>query len=99
MSESLALTQLQDIANNRLASKISEVPGVGLVTPSGGNIPAVRVEADPQKLAGYGLNIDDLRTLLSEHRVNVSQPKGNFDGPELITPSMTMIRSRTPRII
>ncbi|MGO9935905.1 MAG: efflux RND transporter permease subunit, partial [Steroidobacteraceae bacterium] len=80
-SESLPLTQLQDIANNRLASKISEVPGVGLVTPSGGNVPAVRVEADPQKLAGYGLNIDDLRTLLAN--INVSQPKGNFDGPEL----------------
>jgi multidrug efflux pump len=81
MSQSLSLTQLQDIANNRLASKISEVPGVGLVTPSGGNIPAVRVEADPQKLAGYGMNIDDLRTLLAN--INVSQPKGNFDGPEL----------------
>jgi multidrug efflux pump len=80
-SESLSLTQLQDVANNRLASKISEVPGVGLVTPSGGNVPAVRVEVDPQKLAGYGLNIDDLRTLLAN--INVSQPKGNFDGPEL----------------
>src|ERR1700683_5349816 len=80
-SESLSLTQLQDVANNRLDSKISEVPGVGLVTPSGGNVPAVRVEVDPQKLAGYGLNIDDLRTLLAN--INVSQPKGNFDGPEL----------------
>jgi multidrug efflux pump len=80
-SDSLSLTQLQDIANNRLGSKISEVAGVGLVTPSGGNVPAVRVEADPQKLAGYGLNIDDLRTLLAN--INVSQPKGNFDGPEL----------------
>jgi multidrug efflux pump len=80
-SDSLSLTQLQDLANNRLASKISEVPGVGLVTPSGGNVPAVRVEVDPQKLAGYGLNIDDMRTLLSN--INVSQPKGNFDGPEL----------------
>jgi multidrug efflux pump len=80
-SESMSLTQLQDIANNRLASKISEVPGVGLVTPAGGNVPAVRIEADPQKLAGYGLNIDDLRTLLAD--INVSQPKGNFDGPEL----------------
>jgi multidrug efflux pump len=80
-SKSLSLTQLQDVANNRLASKIAEVPGVGLVTPSGGNIPAVRVEVDPQKLAGYGLNIDDLRTLLAD--INVSQPKGNFDGPEL----------------
>ena len=80
-SRSLSLTQLQDIANNRLASKIAEVPGVGLVAPAGGNVPAVRVEADPHKLAGYGLNIDDLRTLLAN--INVSQPKGNFDGPEL----------------
>jgi multidrug efflux pump len=80
-SRSMSLTQLQDVANNRLASKISEVPGVGLVTPSGGNVPAVRVEVDPQKLAGYGLNIDDLRTLLAD--INVSQPKGNFDGPDL----------------
>ena len=80
-SKSMSLTQLQDIANNRLASKIAEVPGVGLVTPSGGNVPAIRVEADPQKLAAYGLNIDDLRTLLSF--VTLSQPKGNFDGPDL----------------
>ena len=63
-SKAMSLTQLQDIANNRLASKIAEVPGVGLVSPSGGNVPAIRVEADPQKLAAYGLNIDDLRTLL-----------------------------------
>jgi multidrug efflux pump len=80
-SNSMSLTQLQDVANNRLASKISEVPGVGQVTPSGGNVPAVRVEADPHKLAAYGLNIDDLRTLLGN--INVSQPKGNFDGPDL----------------
>jgi multidrug efflux pump len=72
---------LQDIANNRLASKIAEVPGVGLVTPAGGNVPAIRVEADPQKLAAYGLNIDDLRTQLSF--ITLSQPKGNFDGPDL----------------
>jgi multidrug efflux pump len=80
-SDSLSLTQLQDIANNRLASKISEVPGVGLVTPAGGNVPAVRVEVDPHKLSAYSLNIDDLRTLLAN--INVSQPKGNFDGPDL----------------
>src|SRR6201989_3315907 len=80
-SKSMSLTQLQDVANNRLATKISEVPGVGLVTAAGGNVPAVRVEADPRKLAAYNLNIDDLRTLLAN--VNVSQPKGNFDGPEL----------------
>jgi multidrug efflux pump len=80
-SNSMSLTQLQDVANNRLGAKISEVPGVGLVTPAGGNVPAVRVEADPQKLAGYGLSIDDLRSLIAN--VNVSQPKGNFDGPKL----------------
>jgi multidrug efflux pump len=80
-SASMSLPQLQDIANNRLGAKISQVPGVGLVTPAGGNVPAIRVEADPKKLAGYGLNIDDLRSLIAN--VNVSQPKGNFDGPEL----------------
>src|SRR5579871_1703946 len=68
-SKSMSLTQLQDIANNRLASKIAEVPGVGLVSPSGGNIPAVRVEVDPQKLAAYNLNIDDLRTILGNINV------------------------------
>ncbi|MBD8872497.1 efflux RND transporter permease subunit [Rhodanobacter sp. DHB23] len=80
-SDSMSLTQLQDAANNRLATKISEVPGVGLVTAAGGNVPAIRVEAEPQKLAGYGLNIDDLRSLIAN--VNVSQPKGSFDGPKL----------------
>jgi multidrug efflux pump len=91
-SNSMSLTQLQDVANNRLGAKISEVPGVGLVTPAGGNVPAVRVEADPQKLAGYGLNIDDLRSLIAN--VNVSQPKGNIDGP----PSMATTRLRIRRI-
>ena len=80
-SDSMSLPQLQDAANNRLGTKIAEVPGVGLVTPSGGNVPAVRVQANPQKLAAYGLTIDDLRTLLAN--INVSQPKGNFDGPNL----------------
>jgi len=80
-SKAMSLTQLQDIANNRLASKIAEVPGVGLVSPAGGNVPAIRVEANPQKLAAYGLSIDDLRTLLSN--ITLSQPKGNFDGPDL----------------
>src|ERR1700744_692625 len=73
-SKSMSLTQLQDIANNRLGSKIAELSGVGLVSAAGGNVPAVRVEADPQKLAAYGLNIDDLRTLLGD--ITLSQPKG-----------------------
>jgi multidrug efflux pump len=80
-SDALSLTQLQDIANNRLASKIAEVPGVGLVAPAGGNVPAVRVAADPHKLAAYGLSIDNLRSLLST--VTTSAPKGNIDGPNL----------------
>jgi multidrug efflux pump len=80
-SDTMSLTQVQDVANSRLASKMSEVPGVGLVGISGGNVPAVRVEADPQKMAAYGLNIDDLRVILTD--INTSQPKGNFDGPEL----------------
>ncbi|MGY3231240.1 multidrug efflux pump [Luteibacter sp. HA06] len=80
-SSSMSLPQIEDVANNRLGSKIAEVPGVGLVVPAGGNVPAIRVEADPKKLAAYGLNIDDLRSLLAN--VNVSQPKGNFDGPDL----------------
>ncbi|MHC1480002.1 efflux RND transporter permease subunit [Frateuria aurantia] len=80
-SKSMSLPQLQDIANTRLGSKISEVAGVGLVTPSGGNVPAIRVEVDIHKLSGYGLNIDDIRTTLAN--VNVNNPKGNFDGPKL----------------
>ena len=80
-SKTLSLTDLEDIANDRLASKLSEVPGVGQITPAGGHVPAIRVEFDPHALAAHGLGIDDLRTLLAT--VNVSQPKGNFDGPAL----------------
>ena len=80
-SRSMSLPQLQDAANTRLGSKIAEVSGVGLVTPAGGHVPAIRVEVDIHKLAGYGLNIDDIRTTLAN--VNVSNPKGSFDGPRL----------------
>ncbi len=78
-SKSLSLTQLQDYANTSLASKISEIAGVGLVAVEGGNVPAVRIQAYPRKLAAYGLNIDDLRTLIAN--VNVNAPKGSFQGP------------------
>src|SRR5580693_7259883 len=77
-SESLPLTQVEDLADTRLAMKISQLPGVGLVTISGGQKPAVRIQADIRKLAAYGLNIDDLRTTLGN--ANVNTPKGNFDG-------------------
>src|SRR5882757_9127547 len=78
-SATLPLPQVEDLADTRLAQKISQLPGVGLVSINGGQRPAVRVQADTRKLAAYGLNIDDLRTTLSN--ANVNTPKGNFDGP------------------
>src|ERR1700691_5167179 len=78
-SDSLPLTQVEDLADTRLAMKISQLPGVGLVTISGGQRPAIRVQAHLPKLAAYGLSIDDLRTTLGN--ANVNTPKGNFDGP------------------
>jgi multidrug efflux pump len=78
-SKTLPLPQVEDLADTRLAQKISQLPGVGLVSISGGQRPAVRVQADIRKLAAYGLNVDDLRTTLSN--ANVNMPKGNFDGP------------------
>jgi multidrug efflux pump len=78
-SKTMPLTQVQDFVDTRLAQKISQLPGVGLVTLSGGQRPAVRVQADIRKLAAYGLNIDDLRTTLTN--ANTNTPKGSFDGP------------------
>ena len=78
-SKTLPLTQVEDLADTRLAMKISQLAGVGLVTISGGHRPAVRIQADQRKLAALGLNIDDLRTTIAN--ANVNQPKGNFDGP------------------
>jgi multidrug efflux pump len=78
-SATLPLPQVEDLADTRLAQKISQLPGVGLVTISGGQRPAVRIQADPRILAAYGLNLDDLRTTLGN--ANVNTPKGNFDGP------------------
>ena len=78
-SKTLPLTQVQDLTNTRLAQKISQLSGVGLVSISGGQVPAVRVQADPRALAAHGLNIDDLRTTISN--ATVDAPKGNFDGP------------------
>jgi multidrug efflux pump len=78
-SATLPLTQVEDLGDTRLAQKISQQPGVGLVSISGGQRPAVRVQINPRALAAYGLNIDDLRTTLGN--ANVNTPKGNFDGP------------------
>ena len=78
-SKTMSLIDLERLANSRLASKISEVSGVGLVTVSGGNTPSVRVEVNPQALASYGISIDNIRTLIGN--LNVNMPKGSFSGP------------------
>ena len=78
-SKTLPLTTLEDLADTRMAQKISQVQGVGLVSVSGGQRPAVRVIANVRALAAYGLNIDDLRTTIAN--ANVNSPKGTLDGP------------------
>ncbi len=82
-SKTLPLTQLENLADTRLAQKISQQSGVGLVSISGGQRPAVRIQVNPRALAAYGLNIDDLRTTLGN--ANVNTPKGSFDGPRQAT--------------
>ncbi len=78
-SETEPLPKVQEMAETRLAQKISQLPGVGLVNISGGQRPGVRVQANPMALASYGLSLEDLRTALST--ANVNEAKGNFDGP------------------
>jgi multidrug efflux pump len=78
-SSSLPLSKVEDLADTTLAQKISQLTGVGLVTISGGQRPAVRIQANPTALASYGLSLEDLRTALTQ--ANVDQAKGTFDGP------------------
>src|SRR5262245_49964913 len=78
-STTLPLPKVQDLADTRLAQKISQLPGVGFVSISGGQKPAVRVQANPKALASYGLALEDLRTAIAAD--NVNQAKGTFDGP------------------
>ncbi|MDR2710245.1 MAG: MdtB/MuxB family multidrug efflux RND transporter permease subunit [Burkholderiales bacterium] len=80
-SDTLSLTRLEDLVDTRLAQKLSQVPGVGLVTLSGGQRPAVRVRVNPRALAAMGLNIEDVRTMVGS--ANVNQAKGSFDGAKL----------------
>jgi len=77
-SKNIPLSKVEDLADTRLAPKISQLPGVGLVSISGGQKPAVRIQANPTKLAAYGLNLEDLRSGITA--ANVNQAKGNFDG-------------------
>src|ERR1039458_8947771 len=78
-SDTLPLMKLEDMADTVLSQKISQLPGVGLVSISGGQKPAVRVQANPTALASYGLSLEDLRTALGN--ANVDQAKGNLNGP------------------
>ncbi len=78
MSDALALSKVEDLADTRLVPKISQLPGVGLVSISGGQKPAVRIQANPTALGSYGLNLEDLRNSITA--ANVNQAKGNFDG-------------------
>ncbi|MGA2597148.1 MAG: efflux RND transporter permease subunit [Bryobacteraceae bacterium] len=77
-SKDLQLSKVEDLADTRLAPKISQLPGVGLVSISGGQKPAVRIRANPTTLASYGLNLEDLRNTIVA--ANVNQAKGSFDG-------------------
>ncbi|MDH4448351.1 MAG: efflux RND transporter permease subunit [Acidovorax sp.] len=79
-SDTLPLTEVQNLVNTRLAQKISQVTGVGLVTLAGGNRPAVRIQADTKALASYGIGLDTLRTAITTS--NANSAKGSFDGPQ-----------------
>ena len=78
-SKSMPLSQVEDLVDTRLAPKIAQIGGVGLVSISGGQKPAVRIQANPTVLSSYGINLEDLRTALTQASVNAA--KGNFDGP------------------
>ncbi len=78
-SNNLPLPQVEDMVDTRLAPKLSQLTGVGLVSISGGQKPAVRIQVNPVALSSYGLNMEDMRTALTQASVNSA--KGNFDGP------------------
>lgn len=80
-SDIVPLPQVEDLADTRIAPKISQLPGVGLVSISGGQRPAVRVQVNPTALASYGLTLEDVRNAIITANVNAA--KGNFDGPAL----------------
>ncbi len=78
-SDTVPLTQVEDLADTRLAQKIAQLPGVGLVSISGGQKPAVRIQANPAQLSSYGINLEDIRTAIQA--TSLDQAKGSFDGP------------------
>ena len=78
-SDTLPLPKVEDLIDTRLAQKLSQLPGVGLVSVGGGQRPAVRIQVNPRALAAYGLNLDDVRSAIGNANVNMA--KGSFDGP------------------
>ncbi len=82
-SESLPLPQLHDLVDTRMAQKLAQISGVGLVSIAGGQRPAVRIRVNLEALAAYGLTLSDVRGLVTS--ANVNQPKGNFDGPTRVS--------------
>src|ERR1700745_3747034 len=80
-SKTLPLSRVQDLADTRLAQKISQLPGVGLVSISGGQKPAVRIQVNPTALSSYGITLEEVRAAIAQS--NVNQAKGNFDGAHL----------------
>lgn len=78
-SDVIPLSQVEDLADTRLAQKLAQLPGVGLVSISGGQRPAVRIQANPTALSAHGLTLDDVRNAVAA--ANVNQPKGSFNGP------------------
>ena len=78
-SATLPLPKIEDLVDTRLAQKLSQLSGVGLVSIGGGQRPAVRIQANPKALAANGINLDDVRTVIGNANVNMA--KGSFDGP------------------
>ncbi|MBD9409894.1 MdtB/MuxB family multidrug efflux RND transporter permease subunit [Stutzerimonas stutzeri] len=82
-SESLPLPKLHDLVDTRMAQKLAQISGVGMVSIAGGQRPAVRIRTNPEALAAYGLSLAEVRSLITSS--NVNQPKGNFDGPTRVS--------------
>lgn len=82
-SATLPLPEVNDLVDTRMAQKLAQINGVGLVSLAGGQRPAVRIRVNPQALAAYGLTLSDVRSLINT--ANVNQPKGNFDGPTRVS--------------
>jgi multidrug efflux pump len=95
-SSSMPLQQVEDYTDTRLAAKISQLPGVGAVTISGGQKPAVRVQVNPTQLASYGLSLEDVRTALTATSLDAA--KGSFDGPRRAFRSAPTTKSPRRRI-